>query len=261
MEFSPAVIQTATVESFKKAYPLSESAESTQRKRVFYWSRKMQIANIENAQTMTTREIADIAEASHDNVVKSIRALIAGGGVFKTIPIEQSYVHPQNKQTYTEYVLGYRDTMVVISGYSAPVRARIIDRWQELEAKQSKPPAVKTIKNPALALIAQLAQELDAMHSAQEQQAADLALVKSEVLTIGARTQPDFEFFTVLGYANRLGRKIDAKTAANFGRKCATLSKQCGIMVGTVPDARFGSVGTYHVSMLDSIFEAEAGKQ
>lgn len=100
----------------------------------------MQLATMDSTKTMTTREIAEIAEASHDNVVKSIRALIAGGGVFKTIPLERSYVHPQNKQTYNEFVLGYRDTMVVISGYSAPVRAKIIDRWQELEAKQVAPP-------------------------------------------------------------------------------------------------------------------------
>lgn len=38
------------------------------------------------------------------------------------------------------YDLNERDTYLVIAGYSDEVRARIIDRWQELEA-QNKPPA------------------------------------------------------------------------------------------------------------------------
>jgi phage regulator Rha-like protein len=224
-----------------------------------FGKQKMQIANIANAQTMTSREIAELTGKEISHVHRDIRVMIEQLG---DDPELDHITEDRDGRTYVTCIhLTKNLTYTLVSGYNVKMRKAIIDRWQELEAKQSKPPAVKTIKNPALALIAQLAQELDAMHSAQEQQAADLALVKSEVLTIGARTQPDFEFFTVLGYANRLGRKIDAKTAANFGRKCATLSKQCGIMVGTVPDARFGSVGTYHVSMLDSIFEAEAGKQ
>jgi phage regulator Rha-like protein len=214
----------------------------------------MQIAKLDSKNTMSSREIAELIEKRHDNIKVSADRLVEKGII--STPAVQEFNH--NGNTYTEYLFTKRDSLVLVAQNCPEFTARIVDRWQELEANQSTHPAVKTIKNPALALIAQLAQELDAMQSAQEQQAADLALVKSEVLTIGARTQPDFEFFTVLGYANRLGRKIDAKTAANFGRKCATLSKQCGIMVGTVPDARFGSVGTYHVSMLDSVFEADA---
>ncbi|WP_323142743.1 phage antirepressor KilAC domain-containing protein [Massilia phyllosphaerae] len=80
--------------------------------------------------TMSSREIAELTKSSHDNVMKTIRRLIGEGVVSGN---ETPYYHPQNGQTYSEFLLSFRDTMVVVSGYSADLRARIIDRWQELE--------------------------------------------------------------------------------------------------------------------------------
>ena len=75
--------------------------------------------------TMSSREIAGLTGATHDNVLKTIRAL-AGKGVVSGN--ETPYVHPQNGQTYSEFLLDYRDTMVVVSGYSVELRVKIIDR-------------------------------------------------------------------------------------------------------------------------------------
>lgn len=80
--------------------------------------------------TMSTREIADLTGSSHDNVLKTVRKLLKEGVVFGN---ETPYVHPQNGQTYKEINLDYRNTMIVVSGYSVELRAKIIDRWMELE--------------------------------------------------------------------------------------------------------------------------------
>jgi phage antirepressor YoqD-like protein len=80
--------------------------------------------------TMSSREIAELTRSSHDNVLKTIRRLIAEGVIAGN---ETPYHHPQNGQTYSEFLLSFRDTLVVVSGYNADLRARIIDRWQELE--------------------------------------------------------------------------------------------------------------------------------
>ena len=87
--------------------------------------------------TMSSREIAELTGITHDNVLKTVRSLIDRGVVSKN---ETPYTHPQNGQTYSEFRLNYRDTMVVVSGYSVELRARIIDRWQELEAKGGHAP-------------------------------------------------------------------------------------------------------------------------
>lgn len=94
----------------------------------------MQLSTISQAATMSSREIAELVGATHDSVLKTVRRLIAEGVVFGN---ETLYKHPQNGQTYPEFVLDFRNTMVVASGYSAELRARIIDRWQELEAQAS----------------------------------------------------------------------------------------------------------------------------
>lgn len=82
--------------------------------------------------TMTSREIADVSGSSHDSVLKTVRRLVAEGVVSAN---ETPYTHQQNGQTYLEFCLSFRDTMVVVSGYSAELRAKIIDRWQDLESK------------------------------------------------------------------------------------------------------------------------------
>ncbi|WP_072392626.1 Rha family transcriptional regulator [Pseudomonas sp. NFACC09-4] len=81
---------------------------------------------------MSSREIAELTGSSHDNVLKTIRTYVAKGVVSSN---DTPYVHPQNGQVYREFLLTQRDTLVVVSGYSVELRARIIDRWQELEAQ------------------------------------------------------------------------------------------------------------------------------
>lgn len=87
-------------------------------------------------QTMTSRQIAEAVDSDHHNVMATIRRLIREGVISGN---ETPYIHPQNGQQYTEFNLDYRNTMVVASGYSAELRAKIIDRWIELEGKKPAP--------------------------------------------------------------------------------------------------------------------------
>ena len=95
---------------------------------------------------MSSREIAELTEKPHDNVLKTIRSLIDGGVVKATTP--QEYIHPQNKQTYLEYLSDKRDSFVIVARLSPEFTARLVDRWQELEAQVVTPVAPMLPRTP-----------------------------------------------------------------------------------------------------------------
>lgn len=135
--------------------------------------------------TMSSREIADMTGSTHDNVLKTIRALVGRGVVSAN---ETPYTHPQNGQTYREFLLGYRDTMVVVSGYSVELRARIIDRWQELEAAASAPQfSIPTTLSGALRLAAEQAEQIERQQQVIEQQKPAVEFVEKYVNSTGEK--------------------------------------------------------------------------
>lgn len=90
--------------------------------------------------TMTSREIAELADKRHDNVMTDIRKMLAelhgDGGV---LTFQDTQVNPQNGQSYPIFKLPKRETLILVSGYSVAMRAKIIDRWQELEEQARNP--------------------------------------------------------------------------------------------------------------------------
>ena len=92
----------------------------------------------QTAQTMSSREIAQLCQKPHDNVLKLIRSLIDGGIVKSTTP--HQYMHPQNGQWYTEFLSDKRDSLVVVARLSPEFTAAVIDRWQELETQNNALP-------------------------------------------------------------------------------------------------------------------------
>ena len=118
-------------------------------------------------QTMSTREVAQLTGKSHDNVLRDARRLLEEG-VLKSE--ETRYRHPQNGQSYPEFLLSQRDTLVLVSGYSSHLRAKIIDRWQELETRVVANVQIPQTFAEALRLAAdQAEQNLQLQHVIQKQ--------------------------------------------------------------------------------------------
>lgn len=104
------------------------------------------LTNIGGAQTMSSREIAELCDARHNDVVATIVRLF-DQGVLRESRKTTRTVAPEGGGRPTQvYDLTKRDTLVVVSGYSAELRARIIDRWQQLEE------AERNRFDPAIAL-------------------------------------------------------------------------------------------------------------
>lgn len=114
--------------------------------------------------TMSSREIADLCETRHNQVVETIQRLFASG-VLRESRNTTRRVQPEGGGRPMEvYDLTKRDTLIVVSGYKDELRARIIDRWLELEG-QGTPAMLTGPQLMAAALI-----EANATMQAQAQQ-------------------------------------------------------------------------------------------
>ena len=84
-------------------------------------------------------------------------------------------------------------------------------------------------------------------------QAEEVAHLSETVAVLEARTQPENEHYSIMGYCRLIGRSIDMRGAATLGRKCAALSRERGLYIGDTSDPRFGKVNTYHESVLSDV--------
>jgi phage regulator Rha-like protein len=99
---------------------------------------------------MSSQEIADLVESRHDNVKIAIERL-AARGVIKLPALQEVKNHLG--QTVSVYQLEKRDSYIVVAQLSPEFTARLVDRWQELEAKQAS--AVPQTMAQALRLAAE----------------------------------------------------------------------------------------------------------
>lgn len=105
----------------------------------------VQALSVNTTITMSSREIADIAQARHNDVIATIVRLFDKGLLRSSRKTRQEATGGRPIEVFD---LIERDVYLVISGYNDEVRARIIDRWQELESR--KPDPMEVLSNPAL---------------------------------------------------------------------------------------------------------------
>lgn len=91
------------------------------------------ITNVLNNQTMSSREIATLCDKRHDHVMRDIENMIND----LDINAPQFWGTYKTKQgnEYKCFNLPKRETLILVSGYNVSLRAKIIDRWEELERK------------------------------------------------------------------------------------------------------------------------------
>lgn len=93
-----------------------------------------QVTIMNQTQTMSSREIAELTGKEHRNVLVDTRKMLEElHGEEGMLTFQQTYTNGQNGQTYPMFSLPKRECLILVSGYSVQLRAKIIDRWQELE--------------------------------------------------------------------------------------------------------------------------------
>lgn len=96
---------------------------------------------------MTSREIAELCEKEHRNVLADIRKMLADLEIEEKGYADFS-ADPQNGQKYQLFKLPKDLTLTLVSGYNVKMRKRIIDRWLELESAPTTDP-MKVLNDPA----------------------------------------------------------------------------------------------------------------
>lgn len=97
-------------------------------------------ANADNLK-MSSREIASFAGKRHDHVMRDIKKMFAELSIHA--PHFWGTYKTSNGNEYGCFNLPKREKLILISGYSAKVRALIIDRWIELEKKVAQVKATR----------------------------------------------------------------------------------------------------------------------
>ena len=87
--------------------------------------------------TMTSREIAELTGKRHDHVMADIRKMLNDLG--QTSPEFSGDLPDAYGRRQPIFNLPKRETLILVSGYSTELRARIIDRWHELEGQPAQP--------------------------------------------------------------------------------------------------------------------------
>lgn len=84
--------------------------------------------------TMSSLEIAELTGKSHGHVMRDIRNMLTELNNSTQSNFGSSY-RDSTGRTLPCYDLPKRECLILVSGYSVTLRARIVDRWQELEER------------------------------------------------------------------------------------------------------------------------------
>lgn len=94
--------------------------------------------------TMTSKEMADLTEKRHDSVKRTIDTLTEKGVISQPQIVDGPKA--ANGVVEKHYIIGKRDSYVIVAQLSPEFTARLVDRWQQLEADAADP--VKALSDP-----------------------------------------------------------------------------------------------------------------
>lgn len=118
--------------------------------------------------TMDSREIAELTGKRHADVIRDIEVMLSHAGIEPT-QFCVGYLDAKGERRKS-YLLPAHELMLLLTGYSVPLRDKVLRRWEELEAAEAAKPAPRGPELLALAVI-----EAQRMLEAKDAEIAALA--------------------------------------------------------------------------------------
>lgn len=195
--------------------------------------------------SMSSKEISALTGKQHAHVLRDIRAML--NEIDDPNLDHKEYQQLTDERGYaSEILLNKRLTYILLTGYSVVMRARVIDRWEQLEQANTAP----ALTDPALVAIMRSLVEID--------QAKQLAIAANDEAIRANKRLDQIEtataYFTIVGWVNCKGRSVPQETASAMGRKAANYCRDHGIALGSTSHPMYGAVKTYPKHVLDHLF-------
>jgi phage antirepressor YoqD-like protein len=145
----------------------------------------MMALQVANKATMSSREIAELTGKEHRHVLRDVRAMLIELGIGDS-GYAQIWTDPQNGQKYPEFRLPEDLTITLVSGYSVPMRHKIVKRWKELEAEKNAPTVAAPNLSDAATLRTMLLGYTEQVLALENKVAEQAPAVAAQALLAGA---------------------------------------------------------------------------
>lgn len=171
------------------------------------------MADLFNVKTMSSLQIAELTGKTHSNVMRDIRNILEQLDDRGAFNFElTSYVDKSNRESPC-YKLTKKDCLLLASGYDANLRAKIINRWEELETRELSRKELALMVIQAEEDKERLALEVHQKQETIELQQKEIALAAPKVQYVD----------TVLKSVNTYATNLIAK---EMGMSAETLNKR-----------------------------------
>jgi len=147
------------------------------------------LVKLDSILTMSSLEIAELTGKEHKNVMVDIREMLKSLNKAVADFSATAFYEVNNAKREREiFNLPKRETLILVSGYSVTMRAKIIDRWQALEALQAPKFKIPATLSEALRLAAEQAETIEKQTTQIEQQKPAVEFVDQYVKTDSSKT-------------------------------------------------------------------------
>lgn len=203
-----------------------------------------------------SRDVAKMVGKEHYNLLRDIRNYVeildSSKLKSRNFFIESSYLNEQNKEQPC-YMLTRKGCDMVANKMTGEkgvlFTAAYVTKFEEMEKQ------IKSQLTP-IDLIIQSAQQLKLIEEKQKEQELRLETFEQEQRVLKGKVDiiNDKEY-TIMGYANLHNIQLNNKLANNLGRKASKISRAKDYLIGSATHPVFGRVNTYHVDILDIVFD------
>lgn len=195
---------------------------------------------------LSSREVAEMVGKDHSDLLKDIRRYTEylNEGNFSLVEYFKEDTYKDAKgETRNCYMISKKGCEFIahkMTGQKGAIfTAKYIERFHEMQDALQPKSQLEILQMS----VNQLVEQEKRLNSVENR----LDLIEAKTTT-----SPN-EYFTVAGFATIRKQKIDVVTANMLGRKAAKLSREYDYPIGKIPDAKYGSVNTYHVDILNKI--------